>query len=175
MGRAVSRIEISKKKRKHFLEILAKTGRVTEAAQAVGYTSTQFLHQMRREDEDFAEQWDLALKAAGDFLKDEAWRRAHEGVLEPDYYKGEVVGYTTKYSDTLLMFLIKALDPSYRDTGRGGDVNVNFGVAIMPMQAKDETAWEQRAIEMHSGQQIITLEEKPKENHMARAKMTRSD
>lgn len=177
MGRAISRIELSKKKRRTFLDILAKTGQVTEAAQAVGYTSTTYLHRLRAEDEDFAEQWDLALKAAGDFLKAEAWRRAHDGVLEPDYYKGEIVGYTTKYSDQLLMFLIKQVDPSYRDTGRGGDMSINFGVAVMPMQAPDEGAWEQRAIEMHGDQTLIQLEEKPKENLMiqARAKVTRSD
>ena len=175
MARAISRVELSKKKRRVFLDILSKTGQVTEAARAVGYTSTQHLHKLRREDEDFAEQWDLAIQAAKDVLEAEAIRRAHDGVLEPNYYKGVVVGYTPKYSDTLLMFVLKKLDPTYRDTGRGGDMNINFGVAIMPMQAKDETAWEQRAVEMHGNQQVITLEEKPKENNLARAKMTRSD
>ena len=176
MARAISRIELSKKKRKVFLDILGKTGRVTEAAQAVGYASTQHLHKLRRVDEDFAEAWALALTTAGDNLKDEAWRRAHDGVLEPDYYKGEIVGYTTKYSDTLIMFLIKQNDPSFRDTGRGGDMNINFGVAIMPMQAKNDEAWEQRALEMHDDQELIILPDKPKENLMLRAKVTtRSD
>jgi hypothetical protein len=175
VARGITRTELSKKKRRLFLDILSKTGQVTEAARAVGYTSTQYLHLLRRNDEEFAEQWALAVEGAKDVLEAEAVRRAHEGVLEPDYYKGSVVGYTPKYSDTLLMFVLKKLDPAYRDTGRSGDVNVNFGVAIMPMQAKDDNAWEARAIEMHSNQKIITLEEKPKENHMIRASITRGD
>ena len=31
------------------------------------------------------------------------------------FYKGEVVGSTKKYSDRLLMFLLKAHDPKFRD------------------------------------------------------------
>lgn len=177
MANAITRIELSRKKRKTFLQILSKTGRVTEAAQAVGYTSTNHLHKMRREDEQFAEDWDLAVAAAKDVLESEAIRRGVDGVMEPTYYKGEVCGYTVKYSDTLLMFVLKKLDPSYRDTGGAGGVNVNFGVAIMPMQAKDDNDWESRAIQMHGDQEVITLEAKPKENLMiqAKASVQRSD
>ena len=177
MAKAISRIELSKRKRKAFLDILSKTGRVTEAARAVGYTSTVHLHQLRREDEDFAEAWDLALQAAGDVLEEAAINRAVEGVLEPNYYKGEVVGYTPKYSDSLLMFVLKKIRPEYRDTGGHGGVNVNFGVAIMPMQAKDVSSWEDRAQIMHDNQEVITLEAKPKENLLVQAKaaVTRGD
>ena len=174
-GLPITRIEMGKKKRKAFLASLAETGQVTEAAKAVGYATTQHLHKLRREDEDFATAWDEALMSAGDMLKDEAVRRARDGVLEPDYHKGEVVGYTLKFSDSLLMFMIKQNDPSFRDTGRGGGVNINFGVAIMPAQAKSDEAWENRALEMHDGQELIILEEKPKENLLLRAKVTRSD
>ena len=41
-------------------------------------------------------------------LEAEARRRAAIGVDEPVFYKGEVVGHIRKYSDTLLMFLLKA-------------------------------------------------------------------
>jgi hypothetical protein len=173
VANAISRIALSKKKRNIFLKILSQTGQVTEAARAVGYTSTQHLHKMRREDEDFAEEWDIALRAAEDVLADEAIRRGHEGVLEPVYYKGYVVGYRPTYSDSLLMFVLRKLNPAYRDQGRGGDTNINFGVAILPMTAQNEGAWEQRAIEMHQGQAIIDVEAKPVENAMIRTQ--RSD
>lgn len=171
-GRAITRIEMSKKKRKAFISALAVTGRPLEAAKAVGYASTQHLHKLRREDETFAEAWDEALESAGDVFKDEAIRRAVTGVLEPDYHKGEIVGYTVKYSDAMLMFIIKQNDPTYRDAGRGGGVNINFGVAIMPIQAKSDEEWENRALEMHDGQELIVLEEKPKENLMLKARAT---
>lgn len=174
-GKAISRIEMSKKKQNAFFAALAISGRVMEAAKAVGYATTQHLHKLRREDDAFAERWDEALQAAGDVFKDEAIRRAVEGTMEPDYHKGDVVGYTVKYSDSLLMFIIKQNDPSFRDTGKGGGVNINFGVMIMPAQAKDDDAWEKGALEMHGGQELIILEDKPKENLMLRAKVTRSD
>ena len=46
----------------------------------------------------------------------EARRRALTGVEEPVYYKGEAVDRTAKYSDTLLIFLLKAHRPEkFRD------------------------------------------------------------
>ena len=169
MGRAISKIEISRKKRNAFLKALALSGRVSEAAHACGYQDTAFLHKCRRNDEDFAEQWDLALQAAGNVLEAEIWRRAHDGVLEPQYYKGSIVGYTTKYSDTLAMFILRKIDPSYRDShGRGGETNINFGIAVLPMTAQSDEQWEQRALTMHGNQKVIEVEAKPVENNLAR-------
>ncbi len=90
-----SRAVLAKKKRKVFLSVLAKTGRVSEAARAVGYTDTATLQAYRRNDEDFAEAWDHALEAAAHVLEEEVWRRAQDGVLEPVFYKGHVAGYKT--------------------------------------------------------------------------------
>lgn len=154
-----------------FLEVLAKTGRVAEAARAVGYTDTATLQAYRRNDEDFAEAWEHALESAAHVLEEEAIRRATEGVLEPVFYKGEVAGYKTNYSDTLLMFILRGLKPGvYRDNARGGDTNINFGIAVLPMTAQSEDQWEQRALLMHSEQKTITIEAKPAENQMARIK-----
>jgi hypothetical protein len=164
---------MAKRKRKAFLEILSQTGQVTKAAQAVGYTSTNSLHALRREDEDFAEQWDEAIEAAKDSLESEAIRRAMEGTMEPTYYKGEVVGYHPKYSDQLLMFVLRKLDPSYRDTNNGGSMNINFGVAVLPMTAKSEEDWEARAVEMHGNQTLVEVEAKVEENELI--KVTRGD
>lgn len=61
-------------------------------------------------------------------LEAEARRRAMDGVDEPVYHKGEVVGHVRKYSDTLLIFLLKAHRPhKYRDNYKiehGGQVEV---------------------------------------------------
>ena len=50
-------------------------------------------------------------------LEREARRRAVEGVEEPvGFYKGEPSAYVRKYSDTLLIFLMKGARPDkYRD------------------------------------------------------------
>lgn len=169
-----SRAVLAKKKRKVFLSVLARTGRVAEASRACGYTDTATLQQFRRNDEDFAEAWDHALEAAAHVLEEEAIRRATEGVLEPVFYKGEVAGYKTNYSDTLLMFVLRGLKPgTYRENQRGGDTNINFGIAVLPMTAQSEEQWEERAVLMHNEQKTITIEDKPVENTMTRIK--RSD
>ena len=169
-----SRVFLAKKKRRVFLKVLAQTGRVVEAARACGYTDTATLQQFRRNDEDFAEAWDHALEAAAHILEDEIWRRAKEGVLEPVFYKGAVAGYKTNYSDTLAMFILRGLKPGmYRENQRGGDTNINFGIAVLPMTAQNDEQWEQRAVLMHQEQKTITIEAKPVENQMAR--ITRSD
>lgn len=166
-----SRAVLAKKKRKTFLSVLAQTASVKEAARACGYTDTSTLQKFRRNDEEFAEAWDYALESAAHVLEDEAIRRAKDGVLEPTYYKGEIVGYTTKHSDALIMFLLRGLKPGvYRDNARGGDTNINFGIAVLPMTAKSEDQWEKRALLMHDEQKTITIEAKPVENQMARIK-----
>jgi len=176
MGKALvrqndSRAVLAKKKRRVFLEVLAKTGRVAEAARAVGYTDTATLQQYRRNDEEFAEAWEHALESAAHVLEEEAVRRAIEGVLEPVYYKGEVAGYKTNHSDSLLMFLLRGLKPGvYRENQRGSDTNINFGIAVLPMTALNEEQWEQRALLMHDQQKTITIEAKPVENQMVRVK-----
>lgn len=164
-----SRAILAKKKRRVFLDVLAKTGRVSEAARACGYTDTATLQHYRRNDEEFAEAWEFALESAAHVLEEEAIRRAVDGVLEPVYYKGKVAGYKTAHSDPLLMFILRGLKPgTYRDSARGGDMNINFGIAVLPMTAQSEDQWEQRALLMHSKQETITIEAKPVENQMAR-------
>lgn len=170
MGKAIvsSKTILAKKKRKVFLRILAQTGKVAEAARAVGFQDTSSLQKFRRDDEDFAEEWGAALDSAKHVLEEEAIDRAVNGVLEPTYYKGEIVGYTAKKSDALMMFLLRKLDPSYRDTSRGGDTNITFGIAVLPMTAQSDEAWEKRALTMHGNQTIIEVEAKPVENRLSR-------
>ena len=166
---ANSRTMLAKKKRKVFLRVLAQTGKVVEAAKACGFVDTSTIQRYRREDEDFAKDWDVALQAAANVLEEEAIRRATEGVLEPVFYKGDVVGYKTNYSDSLLMFVLRGLKPdTYRESARGGETNINFGIAVLPMTAKDDDQWEQRAQVMHSEQKTITIDAKPVENAMTR-------
>lgn len=73
----------------------------------------------------FKAAFDESYKAGTEALIDEAKRRAVEGWDEPKFNKdGERVGTIRKYDSTLLMFLIKQRDPSYREryefTGAGG-------------------------------------------------------
>ena len=98
-----------------FCEMLAETGQVGKSARAIG-VSRMTVWNWRQKHPKFREAWDAALKIATTTLEDEAWRRAHEGNEEPVYHNGECVGMVRKYSDTLLIFLLKACDPAkYRE------------------------------------------------------------
>lgn len=59
----------------------------------------------------FAEAWDEAVEQGTDRLEDEALRRAVDGVSEPVFYRGVVVGHITRYSDTMLAMLLNARRP----------------------------------------------------------------
>jgi len=64
----------------------------------------------------FAAAIAIATEAGADALEDEALRRAVEGVDEPVFYRGERIGTARKYSDTLLMFLLKSRRPEIYGT-----------------------------------------------------------
>lgn len=107
-----------------FLESLMATCNVTESAKAarVGRV-TAYDHRKRHPD--FAKAWDEAKAIGADTLEDEAVRRARDGWDEPVFYKGEETGTVRKFSDTLLIFLLKGAKPdTYRErhevTGKDG-------------------------------------------------------
>ena len=98
-----------------FLESLRTTGNVTAAARAVAIDRAK-IYGVRKKSETFAKQWDEAIDIATEVLEEEARRRAETGVKEAVYHNGVVVGHNFKYSDTLLIFLLKAHKPEkYRD------------------------------------------------------------
>ncbi|OZI24052.1 terminase [Bordetella genomosp. 9] len=114
-----------------FLVTLAETGNVTRSAAAIG-ASRSTVYEWRESDDVFAKEWEKAMRIATLGLEDEARRRAEEGVDEPVFYQGINCGTVRKYSDTLLIFLLKARDPKYREktamelTGaNGGPVEMN--------------------------------------------------
>lgn len=95
-------------------EFVANGGVVTGAAKAVGTTS-RTIYNWLKADPEFKDAFEDARQAANDTLRREIHRRAVEGWEEPVYQGGNLVGYTRKYSDTLLIFQAKARMPEYRD------------------------------------------------------------
>jgi hypothetical protein len=93
------------------LAALAATGNVRLSAQAAG-VSRETCYKARDRSERFQVQWAEALDEAADILEAEARRRAVEGWDEPVYQKGELVGVVRKFSDTLLITLMRADRPA---------------------------------------------------------------
>lgn len=93
-----------------FLTEFAKTGNVKLACGSAGVDrSTPYA--ARKADAAFAAAWDEAAEDSSDLLEEEARRRAVEGTEKPLLYQGEVVQTVREYSDTLLIFLLKARRP----------------------------------------------------------------
>ena len=99
------------KKREIFLDVLAGGGSVTLASATAGI-GRQRVYEWRQDDANFATEWDVAIEAGTDVLEDEARRRAVEGVEEPVFFQGNTVGHVRRYSDTLLIFLLKGRRPT---------------------------------------------------------------
>lgn len=69
-----------------------------------------------REDENFNAAYNNCMKVAAELHEDEMFRRASEGVLEPVFQGGQLVGSVRKFSDVLLIFSLKgAMPDKYAD------------------------------------------------------------
>jgi hypothetical protein len=94
---------------------------VKQAAGVAG-ASLRTLYRRRESDPEFAQQWRQAFDQGTDVLRDELPRRALEGVEEPVFQKGELVGHVRRFSDVLLIFELKRpLIPRQR-AGRGSRI-----------------------------------------------------
>ncbi len=103
----------SNEKQRKFIELLADSGSVTAAADAVGM-SRDSCYALRRSPgaENFARAWEAAIAAASRRLIDIAFDRAINGVEEPVFNKeGQRIACRYRYNDRLLMFLIRAHAP----------------------------------------------------------------
>lgn len=109
-----SRVQL--KKASEFLQVLRETGgNVSRACAVIELTRTR-VYEWRAADPLFAQAWDEAVESGTDELEEEARRRAFSGVDEPVFYQGEECGAVRKYSDTLLIFLLKGRRPDkYRE------------------------------------------------------------
>jgi len=128
-------------KHKAFLKAFAACGSITKAAKAAKMDRGDHYEWMKK-DPAYAEAFAAAVEQAASMLEDEAVRRAHEGIFEPNVYQGQFTyplkGFeinpetgkpdiskpiygkkplgVIKYSDSLLQFLLKGLKPErYRD------------------------------------------------------------
>jgi hypothetical protein len=98
-----------------FLGGLALMGVVSYAAQEADM-SRSACYARRKMSRKFREAWDEALEVASDGMELAARQRAVSGVPEPQFYRGQEIGAVTRYSDQLLMFLLRAWRPEkYRE------------------------------------------------------------
>lgn len=99
-----------------FLEALCETANISAACAAAGVKSRQTVYTRRDSEPDFAVAMAEALEVATDTLELEARRRAKDGCDRPVFHQGIQCGTVREYSDTLMIFLLKAHRPEkFRD------------------------------------------------------------
>ncbi|HZF46006.1 MAG TPA: hypothetical protein VEZ26_06700, partial [Sphingomonadaceae bacterium] len=92
-----------------FCDRLAACGNVRMACAASGI-SPMTAYRARRRDPLFARVWDRALALARDHAEAVLADRALEGIAEPVFHGGEVVGYRRRYESRLLLAHLARLD-----------------------------------------------------------------
>ncbi len=93
-----------------FLDAYQVTGQVRSAAARAG-CSRELHYGALRTSETYREAFDLVEQRRAAELEEALWQRAVYGVKIPKFYRGELIGYEIRYSDTLLMQLLEARDP----------------------------------------------------------------
>jgi hypothetical protein len=116
--------------KKRFLKHFRQHGNVYRATEDA-HVPRSDIYYWREIDAAFAAEFAEAEKEAVEHLEAEAHRRAVEGVEEPVFQGGKEVGRIRKFSDTLLIFILKARDPKYRDRQeisgpKGGAITLTF-------------------------------------------------
>ena len=111
-------------KKRAFLAAFARTGIILRAAEMAKVDRHNHARWMR-EDKTYAKAFGEATDMACDILEEEMRRRGVEGVEEPVYQGGKLVGSVRKYSDVLLIFALKGAMPQkyrerYEHSGPGG-------------------------------------------------------
>ncbi|MEE4316936.1 MAG: hypothetical protein V2I74_08145 [Erythrobacter sp.] len=114
-----------------FIEALADTGSVEAACKAVDMAQ-RGVYALRREPgaEGFRAAWEAALQLGVARVEDVVMDRALNGVEEPVYSYGKLVGTRRKYNDRLLMFILRNRAPD-RFAAGGGPRGLN---AVSQMQ-----------------------------------------
>jgi hypothetical protein len=131
--------------REAFLGAFEYTKMVSEACRMVGI-SRQTAYMERQRNEEFAVAWADVEEKAVECLEAEAFRRAHDGTTKMIVSAGKDMGTEKQYSDSLLMFLLKAKRPErYLDrmaVAHSGKVEQQVRVDLSKLDPDDLEALE---------------------------------
>ena len=126
-----------------FIERLRRAPDISRAAKAARI-HRKTAYEERKKDVEFAAAWDDALEEAIERAEAELYRRAVLGIKKPVYQGKELVGHIQDYSDLLLIFMLKAHKPKYRDTVRQEHSGPGGGpIQVQELEAIRQKRWKQ--------------------------------
>ncbi len=125
-------------------------GDMHSAARMAGI-SPHFLFTWLKDDKEAQQQVAEAQRVGWGALESAAIQRAVHGVEKGVYYKGEVVGYETTYSDSLLSKLLETRIPEFKK-GEANNTTYNGPVQInnMPRAANFDEWLEMKRATLHN-------------------------
>ncbi len=138
----------SRDKRNQFLDTVARTGNLMLAAKKIG-VSTRALYLARQRHPDFDANWTMAVKIYNMFVANEAIRkRAIDGVREPVWFQGKIVGYQLRHDSGLTQFFLKGAMPEVYGDRREIKIEggLTYGIALLPTTQRDASEWEKSAM-----------------------------
>lgn len=106
-----------------------RDGKSITAASLDAGIGRRSVFEWRLAEPDFAAAWDEAVEEGTDRLEDEAHRRARDGTTKPIFHQGQMCGAVQEYSDTLMIFMLKA-----RRRSKFGDKATISGDPDNPLQ-----------------------------------------
>lgn len=115
-------------KKKKLLELVKRNGGNVSAAAAKVGVSPATVHYHQRVDPVFKDKLELSKLEAMNDVEEAITHRGLDGVDDPVFYQGEIVGSRKVYSDSLLMERARALNPERY--GRKSQVDINANVSI---------------------------------------------
>jgi hypothetical protein len=148
-------------KKQIFLDALGRCGNVVDSCVAAKLPRCT-VYAWRDSDPAFATAWEDALEIGIDALEAEAIRRAHDGWLEPIYQGGKKVGDVRKYSDNLLITMLKGLRPEkYKDKIEhdvGGNLASRLDRRSRAISAMTEKQVDARLLELYQAAGVSRIE-----------------
>lgn len=126
-------------RKRQLVKVMKETGNKKTACAAVGITPAH-LDKIMAKDHNLYKRFKEAEATYLAELEAEARRRAVDGVEEPVFYKGAVVGYVNKYSDDLLKTLLKAADRDKYGTKTSVENTTTISVKNDELRGKLATA-----------------------------------
>lgn len=132
-------VRLESPKQKAFLAAYSQCGNITKAAKLAGIDRVSHYRWANNQDSwpEYPDKFQEAHAEAIEVLEAEARRRAVHGTAKPVFYQGEQCGTVQEYSDTLLIFLLKAAKPAmYRDNPMIAPV-ANGNISIEIVYAED--------------------------------------
>ena len=122
---------VESRRKKRWLAAFLCTGEIKETARIAGLSWPSHYNWLR-DDQAYAQAFEIAKRITRDSAEDEVHRRAFRGFAKPVIYKGEITGTYLEYSDALAQFWLKGNCPEkYRDSLIGLTANAPAGISIV--------------------------------------------